>query len=394
MFHKIKTYLGRQKLQPRSSKFKKNRFGVKINHNQWFKPQYIIGFLTLFLVLIVEGNQNWFSSEMTARMYQPIPATIESPWPWQEKTEIHDLIANIHPNTETDIQSVANYIKTNELDPFLRIKAVHDYVVTKLTYDVAVLETGVRPSQEARDVFKTGQAVCEGYAKLFEAIAKAMGEDVIYLEGDVRREFAPNDVIPLNLKFLDLSYNWTRHAWNAVKIEENWYLVDTTWDDSETSYYTDYLMPPERMMNISHLPDNENWQLSYTPNSPEKFEKQPLLTPDFFKYELELLSALQYNNQVENTGKIRIENKNNSLEIVALYQEIEKDKLLNFGKKEITEESGKCDREKNSPEEITISCQFPKSGVYQVSMLSFDKVNTNQINPIPLGELQFTVSDL
>ncbi|MGK7957628.1 MAG: transglutaminase domain-containing protein, partial [Crocosphaera sp.] len=294
MLNKLRILLARKRLEKQFRGDKPSDFGQQLKQYKWLKPKYILGYLTLFVVLILQGNDQWLSSYITSLRYSPTPAIIESPWPWEKNASIHELISNMNGEHETDIKSVANYIKMNESDPYLRIKAVHDYVISRVTYDREVLETGVRPSQEAKEVFKTGKAVCEGYAKLFQAIATEMGEEVVYIEGKVRGEFAPDDIIPQYLKWSDPLYDWTRHAWNGVKIDNNWYLVDTTWDDSERNYYTDYLMPNEKVMNISHLPDQEAWQLSNQPHSAQKFEKQPLLTPDFFKKGLEPLSPIQY----------------------------------------------------------------------------------------------------
>ena len=391
MLNKLRILLARKRLEKQFRGDKPSYFGQQLKQYKWLKPKYILGYLTLFIVLILQGNDQWISSYITSLRYRPTPAIIESPWPWEKNATIHQLISNMNSGQETDIKSVANYIKTNELDPYLRIKAVHDYVISRVTYDRDVLETGIRPSQEAKEVFKTGKAVCEGYAKLFQAIAKEMGEEVAYIEGDIRREFAPDDVIPQYLKWSDPLYDWTRHAWNGVKIDNNWYLVDTTWDDSGREYNATYLMPNEKVMNISHLPDQAVWQLSYQPHSPQAFEKQALLNPDFFKQGLELLSPIQYNNEVEKTGKIKLRNENHSLQILGIFKKTESHKLLNLGKQEVANEYQPCESQKSNPEESTISCPFPTPGVYQVLMLSFDQDKKYQGQPKKLGTIKFTV---
>ena len=63
-------------------------------------------------------------------------------------------------------------------------------------------------------------------------------------------------------RLLNSNYDWTLHAWNAVKVADNWQLVDTTWDDSDSGKYSaDYLMPPPEAMIASHIPQHSDWQL-------------------------------------------------------------------------------------------------------------------------------------
>ena len=85
--------------------------------------------------------------------YKPTPPILNSPWPWKDHAMIHPSVANMPSNIETTIESVAKYIAKQESDPYLRIKAIHDYVVSRVTYDLDVLKTGIRPSQDAQTVF-------------------------------------------------------------------------------------------------------------------------------------------------------------------------------------------------------------------------------------------------
>jgi transglutaminase/protease-like cytokinesis protein 3 len=175
---------------------------------------------------------------MTHLAHNPTPPLSSSPWPWQEYQTIHPVIASLTPEVESSIKSVAQYIAKNESDPYLQIKAIHDYVVSRVTYDLDVLKTGRRPSQDARTVFKTHKAVCEGYANLFLELGQEVGLDVAYIRGKVRQDLAPLDLIPEAFRLINPTYDWTLHAWNAVKVGGYWQLVDTTWDDSRSDWST------------------------------------------------------------------------------------------------------------------------------------------------------------
>lgn len=62
--------------------------------------------------------------------------------------------------------------------------------------------------------FVEGKAVCEGYSRMFDRMGKELGLDTRYLEGETSAGL---------------------HAWNAVRMEDGWYYVDTTWNDSNSS---------------------------------------------------------------------------------------------------------------------------------------------------------------
>ncbi|MEO0815430.1 MAG: hypothetical protein AAFY60_21405, partial [Myxococcota bacterium] len=47
------------------------------------------------------------------------------------------VVTSIPASAETDIESVAKYIAARESDPFMLVKALHDYVADRVAYDVA-----------------------------------------------------------------------------------------------------------------------------------------------------------------------------------------------------------------------------------------------------------------
>lgn len=233
---------------------------------------------------------------------QPAPGQGATGWPWN--TGVHAAVANMPANAEQTIASVAQYIAQQESDPFLRIKALHDYVATRVAYDVDALEGRVpRPPQDAETVFRTHKAVCAGYAKLLEALGQAIGEEVVYVVGDARGSTS------------DLSGQG--HAWNAAQIAGNWYLIDATWDSGYVNdsvftplYQSDYLMPPPETMAISHLPDDEAWQLLPQPLSRGEFLRQPMLRPRFFAEGLQLLSPTRSQTDTTGDAVIQLQNPN------------------------------------------------------------------------------------
>jgi transglutaminase/protease-like cytokinesis protein 3 len=266
-------------------------------------------------------------------------------------------------NVESSIESVAEYIAQREPDPFLRVKALHDYVVDRVAYDVESYRAGLYPPQDAETVFKTHKAVCAGYAKLLAALGQAVGENIVYVVGDSRSEAS------------DLSGEG--HAWNAAQIQGNWYLIDATWDSGYINesgftkqYDTSYLFPPPQVMSISHFPDDPTWQLLAQPLSRGEFLRQPMLRPHFFAEGLTLVSPTRSQTDVGLNAIIQLKNPTQRWIMTQAVSE--------------TGESFDC---AETTQQTPISCVLPSRGTYEVKLFTnnerygrFDYVGALEFN--------------
>ena len=103
-----------------------------------------------------------------------------------------------------------------------RVTLIHDWIVENATYDHGVfeaIEAGERSprvdqSQEAYGILVMGTAVCNGYAMAFTTMAEQVGLDTVIVTGTDSRGETGAD-----------------HAWNKVRVDGQWLLVDATWDD-------------------------------------------------------------------------------------------------------------------------------------------------------------------
>ena len=202
---------------------------------------------------------------------------------WPMKAVLHPAVKEMPKSIETDYKAVAKYIAGKEDDPFLRVKALNDWAADRIAYDVESLAAGRYPPQDPETVFKTRKAVCAGYARMMEAMAKETGDEIVYIVGDSR----------------DLTGGVAGggHAWNAAKIEGKWYLIDTTWnagfvegDTFKKEYRTNYLFTPPDVFSMDHLPDDQAWQLRADPITRGEFVRQPMLRSEFYVQGLELVN--------------------------------------------------------------------------------------------------------
>ena len=92
------------------------------------------------------------------------------------------------------------------------IKMVHDYLVENIEYDTSLQEKNIYNIYGA---LINEKCVCEGYARAFKYLLDGLGIESTMVIG----------------KGINSSGQSENHAWNYVKLENNWYAVDCTWDD-------------------------------------------------------------------------------------------------------------------------------------------------------------------
>lgn len=93
-------------------------------------------------------------------------------------------------------------------------KYINDYLVKNCKYPQAQLMSGegvVGNDNDAYGALVEGSAVCEGYARAFQLLCNSVGIECVNIVG-----FAEEP-----------------HQWNCVKIENQWYQIDVTWNDCE-----------------------------------------------------------------------------------------------------------------------------------------------------------------
>ena len=108
------------------------------------------------------------------------------------------------------IEQVLAELDVWDAGDYEKVKAVHDYVCRHVEYDDDAYNDPYSDGMEHtiyNALFK-GKAVCDGYAKLMDRLMRELG-----LECDLMYGFAGD-----------------AHAWNTVRLDGYYYLVDATWD--------------------------------------------------------------------------------------------------------------------------------------------------------------------
>ncbi len=216
-----------------------------------------------------------------------------------------DKYAQNAPNDATkSIPLLANYLGKKANTELQKVRAAFAWMAFHIEYDQDVIDLKLLATsqntawQKAEMVLKRRTGVCEGYANLFKALCKEWKIECYFVTGLVKQG--------------DGSIPDTPHAWNAVKIDNEWHLLDVTWAAAatQTTNTVDerYFLTEVGIFLKNHYPDDPMWQLSDYPisetefrensekpnKSPNKAKKTPLFYfQDSITYTLRLPDAQQ-----------------------------------------------------------------------------------------------------
>jgi transglutaminase-like putative cysteine protease len=248
----------------------------------------------------------------------------QHPLGWPLPVEFDPIVAEMPEGEQTSIEAVGAYLAARITDKKLLTKAIHDYVVNRLHYDYDALELieardyKNTPPQTAEAVFAARTGVCEGYSRLMVALGKAAGVEIAFVTGYIRdssRRLAISDD-PWDTSASE-ALEGVGHAWNAVKLDGQWYLIDATWNDpTKGTNSTTYLFVPPKLMAFDHYPEDPNWQLLPAPMSLGDFVRQPMLSPKIGELGISLVAPTRSQITVDGEATIVLDNPHGA-EIVA-----------------------------------------------------------------------------
>lgn len=145
------------------------------------------------------------------------------------------------------VASILSTVSPEEMTDFQKVKFVNDYIVKSTAYST---ETTASP-HSAYAVLHENKGVCQGYALLALKMLQHLGVETQYVVGEVYTG---------------------GHAWNLVKVDGNWYHLDTTWNDPTPDRQNvvryEYFLIDDAKMELDHT-----WiQSDYPKASNTKFE--------------------------------------------------------------------------------------------------------------------------
>ena len=124
-------------------------------------------------------------------------------------------------------------------------KYVHDEIIDRCTYDNATAEPknyAAANDPDAHEIYGClvrKNAVCDAYARTMQFLLNGLGVDCVGVTGEATSDDGETGL----------------HMWNAVLLEDKWYVVDATWDDQEDEFFRHhYFNVSDELLSDSHEP--------------------------------------------------------------------------------------------------------------------------------------------
>lgn len=133
--------------------------------------------------------------------------------------ELTQASTNFNNMTNAILTQVASY------GVYDRERLVHDMLISMIEYD-----KGADMNQSAYSALVEGKSVCAGYARAYQYLMQRLGIPCYYCTG----------------------YTGQAHAWNIVALDDGYYNVDVTWDDTPGGEY-DYFNKTDEDYADTHM---------------------------------------------------------------------------------------------------------------------------------------------
>lgn len=151
-----------------------------------------------------------------------------------------DATIQLYPETFEDVAKFDHFLSRDFDTDDQKVRAIYSWLIKNISYDPDAYklfnyhfkdyrERNQKEEKSRKKIIdytlRTGKAVCEGYAMVFEKLLTLQGIDNFLIQGDTKTHFKDID------RDFDLN-----HMWNAIKIDGTWHLFDATWGAGK---YTD-----------------------------------------------------------------------------------------------------------------------------------------------------------
>lgn len=133
-----------------------------------------------------------------------------------------------------------------DMPPYMKVFIIHNYIINNCRY-ASDYETNNDPSYyTAYGALVNGNAVCDGYATSAKILFDLCGIENIKISGTSKG---------------------SGHAWNLIKLDNDYYHIDTTWDDPVSYNGIDYLKYNYYNLTDSEISTDHTWNTQDYPSA-------------------------------------------------------------------------------------------------------------------------------
>lgn len=177
-----------------------------------------------------------------------------------------------------ELEKQVSILTKDYANDFLKARAIFDWVALNIKYDLETYNYKLDENpgyilKSPAMVLNKRIGICSEISGLVKEMFTAAGIECEIVVGTASGS-NPGKTGP--------------HAWNIVKLNNKWYLIDCTWagtmsmKKNEVEFFY-FLTPPEQFI-ASHRPQDEKWSLLNQMISVDGFSALPVIDPSFFQY--------------------------------------------------------------------------------------------------------------
>ena len=229
---------------------------------------------------IESENELKKSSEEFFKVYQ------ENHYPKDSLSYVDEIVASlISANDTIDVDNASYLIAKRFRSSLQQARAIFSWIASTVQYDHYSFSNNlVLPiydkKTDAANTFKNKIGVCQNYSNLYQYMCEKVG-----LESKLIFGWGKNFPFCINGD-TDKESN---HAWNCVKTNIGWVLLDATWATIDTTHKIDnywFNTPPGEFI-YNHLPEDSSLQLLKLKISKKQFSNFPIVSNYLFKSKID-----------------------------------------------------------------------------------------------------------
>ena len=249
-------------------------------------PPWLLSAALLFAPALLPGQRTAgpdafdpLAADSTAARYRTgavderasaVPASIQEP---------------VFRDPKTNLPALVRFLTEDTTDQFLKVKRIHDWITDHIAYDSDLLRGLSKDGKrEVVQFMPLRRTTCGGFAGLFSVMTKLAGLEAERISGRSKS------------CWLKGSKRDCGHVWNAVRLHEKWYIVDTTADNRQ-AYRAGVFGPKRAYSDLSlfidpaakilvNLPLQSRHQFLDRPWTQTEFMKMPRVSLLFHHFRL------------------------------------------------------------------------------------------------------------
>jgi Transglutaminase-like superfamily len=194
-----------------------------------------------------------------------------------------DAYARATPEAkETSVETLAKYLAIPAKGDSEKVRSIFIWVTSHISYDWAAYENGTGEFEAPMTTLQKHKGVCQNFCDLFTALCIEAGMDAQTITG-----YAKSNI---STEWMLYGFGSSNHAWNVVKVNKRWQLMEVTW--AQNTGNMNYFMTDPILFRRDHLPVDPQWQLTKDTMTLEQYEHKPILKEGYDIYKVSHLTPV------------------------------------------------------------------------------------------------------